>query len=311
MKSYFGSFWIGSDQTMHIRITSGSLSDQTVKEFERVTQPLLDFQPILYLYEVALRNGEALQATLKQIHDAVNTPDITYISTPMRSYETFTEVNRLSMNFIWASRAFIEQTEAYTERTFGRNSAEYCTCRKTTTRLFDENFSYKFLVALRNYMTHRDLPVSHVGLSANRTVSEEMANLESRWVFQVNRDSILTNLKKRKECKKIWPDLERLPEQIDILPLLEEQATWNTEVFQAVFYTKIHDFLTCLNYYQHIRDLIDAREEEILVRWLGDDRPPKKHEVIPEAALRRIMVLTGGAPPSLSLQHTPKTAINC
>ncbi len=71
----------------------------------------------------------------------------------------FVQINRLFLNFLNSWKIFIEFTDKFYKRNFGKNSNEVEELTKISHRLFDDNFSYRFFSKLRNYSEHEYYPI--------------------------------------------------------------------------------------------------------------------------------------------------------
>ena len=57
----------------------------------------------------------------------------------------FIDINRLILNFLSATRSFLDHTETRLKREFGKKSDEISLFQNLTSQAYDNNFSYRFL----------------------------------------------------------------------------------------------------------------------------------------------------------------------
>lgn len=104
-----------------------------------------------HLYQLIVRNGEELENYLKTIKDeelsALENPD----------YIIF-ESNRLLMNYLSMLRTYDDHISAVLTKTF--NPQVKADFKSFLSELYDEFFTYRFMIRLRNLAQHFDIPIS-------------------------------------------------------------------------------------------------------------------------------------------------------
>jgi len=76
--------------------------------------------------------------------------------------EAFIEFNRCLINFIASFKSFVEHCENRTKTIFGSTSEELVEFKSHLSNLFDNNFSYRFFIKLRDYAIHVGYPIENV-----------------------------------------------------------------------------------------------------------------------------------------------------
>lgn len=83
------------------------------------------------------------------------------------------EINAYLVNLLASGKNIAENMENYLKFIFGEESADFINFRTYySTFEYDHNFSYKFLVKLRNFSQHGHIPVSVVGDNARFDVKQ-------------------------------------------------------------------------------------------------------------------------------------------
>jgi len=77
-------------------------------------------------------------------------------------------INRRLVNILTACRLYLDQTEHGISRLYGNLSQELIDLKKFKNDLYDANWGYRLMEALRNHVQHSGLPVHAIGLSWSR-----------------------------------------------------------------------------------------------------------------------------------------------
>jgi hypothetical protein len=129
--------------------------------------------------------------------------------------------NSLFQNFLCSFRSFVDHSETSLSKLYGQDSLEFKSWKKVTSEAYDTSFGYRFIYRLRNYCQHIGMPPLAVGFSSNSKGHYAK--------FQI--DFIKDELVKHKD---VWPkiikeDFNRMPDQIPLLPILED---WEKAYFK-------------------------------------------------------------------------------
>ena len=102
--------------------------------------------------------GHNYMAYLETVAEVVNTLE----DPQLRDREEIGDIAmalRIEMfNWLLVLRAYLDHTETWLKRTFGKDSAQVATFRSETARHFDSHFAYRFFYKLRNFVQHCGLP---------------------------------------------------------------------------------------------------------------------------------------------------------
>lgn len=122
------------------------------------------------------------------------------------------KVERLVLELMSAFRAFLDHSETYLKRRYGKESKNFAIFKAATSKEYDNVFAYRFIYELRHYIQHCDFP----------DISIEGKNLISgnnEYSLLVKKTPLLTGFDWKPVIRQ---DLLKLPVQFDILPLLND-----------------------------------------------------------------------------------------
>lgn len=121
------------------------------------------------------------------------------------------QLNRLISNYLSSIRLFLDHSEYALHQKYGKNSLQLKEFKKTCSNVYDNNFSYRFLSKLRNYVQHCGMPIGHININS-KVVNVNPTKSNHQLELQFDRDSLLKNF----EWKKLKPEIEKLPLKFDI-----------------------------------------------------------------------------------------------
>jgi len=137
----------------------------------------------------------------------------------LQSKNQYININRVIFNLLASFKFFIDSSEAYIKRKFGKKSTEINEFIEKTKYSFDNSFAYRFLSKLRHYSQHIGFPIHLFPFFANEDMkSPEKMKGNIKLVVE------LEILKKEKELfgRIVYNDLMELTTDIDIKPLIYE-----------------------------------------------------------------------------------------
>jgi hypothetical protein len=299
----FGSYKINPDGTMDLKISRDSIRNDVLEEYRNKSRILIDLQPVTIDYDCVSRNRDALFETIIALRN-----DRQLAHMPLAGAEKFLDdaINRMNQhvnNFLASTRAFIDHAKTRLERRFGGNSPEVSAFKQDTSCLFDSHFSYRFLYSLRDYGTHCDLPVMNANVGA---AYDEAGSFRSEVAFMVDRDRILSefNLKRR-----VRQDVKLQEPMINLIPLIEEQAEWNRQLFKGMLERQKDNLLESHKYMNILRGILqknfEVAPDEVPVIWEGSGFPSEgvqRIELIPFAHVERMVRLLMSRGPTSALE---------
>jgi len=116
------------------------------------------------------------------------------------------QLNRLISNYLSSIRLFLDHSEYALHQKYGKNSLQLKEFKKTCSNVYDNNFSYRFLSKLRNYVQHCGMPIGHININS-KVVNVNPTKSNHQLELQFDRDSLLKNF----EWKNLNLKLKNFP----------------------------------------------------------------------------------------------------
>lgn len=171
------------------------INENDVDELYNAFNILVHYKQIKNLYKISVENGNELIKFLKTIYT-------TNTKVPLGATEKgIMEGNRLIANYCSFIGMYIDQIEKVLSKTENKRMVQF---RKTCSELYDKNIEYRFLVIMRNYIMHYDLPFTHYSESFDGRKLE------------FSREHLL----KFSKWKQVKEDIIKMNDTINVLPML-------------------------------------------------------------------------------------------
>mgnify|MGYP001171675419 FL=1 len=152
------------------------------------------FQVLSILNENKKELLEKIDAHRKEtIHNVLVSPNM------KENNHHFVEVNRATLNLLSSLKTFIDFSETFLRRKYGKDSEEIKLFKAAQSDQFDSSFSYRFCYKLRNYAQHCGLPV---GGFDSKTVQISEAETISHVIIYLERDELINNFDWGKKIKE-------------------------------------------------------------------------------------------------------------
>lgn len=132
---------------------------------------------------------------------------------PMIKENIITNLNTKIINFLTSVRTFLDHTEANLKKNNGETSEKYKCFKEITSKLFDQNLSYRFIYKFRNYVQHCGMPGIKMSMSS-RLADETSGQILRTVKIKLDRDELLQKYDSWGSIVK--RDLQNMPEEIDI-----------------------------------------------------------------------------------------------
>lgn len=164
-----------------------------------------------WMLRVLGHNYESYVETAAEVVAALEDPSL-------RDREEMGDLNtalRIEMfNWLLTLRAYLDHTQTWLKRTFGKHSAQVAAFDTETANLFDGHFAYRFFYKLRNYVQHCGLP------PLEGSINEGEREATKRSVTFHVKTTVL--LREFDGWGPVTKDLRELPELFDPHPLMAE-----------------------------------------------------------------------------------------
>lgn len=113
--------------------------------------------------------------------------------------------NKMLLSYCASVKMLVEKIESFIKHNCTHK--EFDDFKKFIRKVYDDNLSYRFVMRLRNYMIHCDMPIT----IAKTSITDECG-------LYFNREELL----KGKMWSTVREEIEKMPVEIDILPLFFE-----------------------------------------------------------------------------------------
>lgn len=182
------------------------ISKEKYSEYKTARKVLSNCLAIEEKYEILLSNYLEFE---KQILDTTTS----FMVREYLDYSDFFDVrlglNIRVVNLLTAARLYVDQLNLNVRECVPEITDADQTVKELFSKEYDENFEYRFMEALRNYVQHRGIPIHWTSLNAKRILQDDAGFFE----YSLELASQRSYLKEGKFKKKV---LEELDEKIDL-----------------------------------------------------------------------------------------------
>lgn len=188
---------------------------------------------------------------------------------------TFDLTTRLAV-WLLGFRLFLDHLETRLERNHGDQSDRFRAFKQLTGQLFDGRTAYRFMYNLRNY-THVELPGT-VRMDQRLTDDGET---KSTIELLLRRDVLLRNF--RKWHRLVRPDLEALPAEFPVVPLIQDAHACLKEILIAQMWADLPSVVGAAEVLQPLlREIDDVEHCDPILYSVNDDGSPPQYSYIPK-----------------------------
>lgn len=167
------------------------------------------------LFQILEKNHEQYRNTLANTSMSVqslNEIDWRYF------YELKININNCILNFLCATRTYLDHTQTSITREHGNKSDKFKSFKSLTSKAYDNNISYRFVYKLRDFTQHCGMPLGNVQFKSN-IIDKETKDVEKQIEFLYDRDYLLDSFSNWKHVKK---DLAAMPRYFPISIHIDE-----------------------------------------------------------------------------------------
>lgn len=206
------------------------LDELTQEQFDKFQVSILQIEElnnIKRLLDFVLTNDEEIVYFINQSQQTLTRMSMSLHILRRKDYNfVYSNINRLLLNYLSSIKTFIDHLETFIKRKFGNESYEFSELKKLLSSIYDNSFSYRFFIKLRNYTQHVGLPIHNMFFSTYLK-QEEKLTLKGDLKISFNRDRLLSDFKKWGIVKE---DIEKEEERFDLIPNLSEVTRSITEI---------------------------------------------------------------------------------
>lgn len=200
--------YVAVDNKFHIKRVY-DLNVSQPDDIEKKLDKLFEFNRHLQVLSILTKNEKEL---LEKIDNhRKNTPHSLLVAPNMGENNWhFVEVNRAVLNLLSSLKTFLDFSETFLRRKYGKDSDEIKIFKEAQSAQFDGSFSYRFCYKLRNYAQHCGLPV---GGFDTETIQLSKSESLSHVILYLERDVLIKNFD---WGKKIEDEIYALDERFEL-----------------------------------------------------------------------------------------------
>lgn len=189
--------------------------------YEKAITCLTNFSSDLQLLTIVHLNYYDYENTLVRIFEEFNkSPNMSWDSIDAMNIN----INKSILNFLSAVRTYLDHSEKNIKKRTGGDSQRTMLFKLACKKAYDNNFSYRFLSKLRNYVQHFGMPVGNLSLqkSLDEPYSKE---IHHTLAVKFSRDELLQfdswGIQLKKEIQNLPPEFEIKPHITEMLRCIE------------------------------------------------------------------------------------------
>jgi len=236
MKPYekdYSNKWV----LLNSKIENGVQKNQVIEitkdeanEIEVHQENILEYQLIYRKYLTVRNNLIDIYRVIEEFQCKILKVKITKSMDTQK--EAYIEINRVFINFVTSLKSFVEDflLNNFLPKIYGKNSEQVKRFRAKTNELYDSELSYKFLMRIRDFAVHYELPIYYleVGLTPkNMSDFPESVRIEPMFVKE--------HLFKNKTFKsKLINDLKSYNKKFPVRPILNSIRKILDEVIESI-----------------------------------------------------------------------------
>jgi hypothetical protein len=210
-----GSMRYGLTRPFSVQQHFVEITPEEYAEAKSVKAHLVDASGIEVNFDMLLGNFEEFELELFRgtFHRALYGPPDS-----LTSMEAFQLYNRRLVNLLTTCKQYLDQVCHHLSSIYGKKSDVVRAFRQSTSKEYDAHFSYRLLEALRNYVQHRGLPISHLSYHSERDRAEDGSRSSLKHVLtpQVDVSALREDLEKKDTKAAFRVELEGIVENQDL-----------------------------------------------------------------------------------------------
>jgi len=193
--------------------------------------------------------------------------------------EAYVEFNRCLINFIASFKSFVEHCEIRVKSIFGSTSDEVLEFKSYLSNLFDNKFSYRFFIKLRDYAIHVGYPIENV--------------LFSKYTFNpAGTDcwyEVQTFGSKNKLSSRIRGEIVNQEEPFDISLYIFEVYDLIINVFRKFLSVASREFIEPANRFITLSEIHNQEDLSVTISKIENGRINFHSKLLPIALAKKII----------------------
>jgi len=210
------------DHTDELPLKIRELLQDEVKTLKRANDVVFEFQYYFRrMLEIDLNYNE-YQSTIEK-HSEVISKSLNF---EYLMNETFVDVNRAFLNFVSSLKIFVEYQEKRLKNKYGKDSKNYVSFKALLNSLYDNYFSYRLLINIRDYGIHNNYPLDH--FTRESVLVQEPDKFDHELIIEFDRDKLLGD---EKISKKLGVELAKYNNRFPVKNVMLEIQKPIKEIF--------------------------------------------------------------------------------
>lgn len=170
----------------------------------------------------------------------------------------YLETNSAFLNFLASSRTLLDHMGTNIKKSHGGQSTEFLYFKELYSREFDNNFSYKFMDKLRNFVQHCGMPP--LSYTIQKRYDDKNESVTSNLIVMFPRDELLQAYDSW--GKHVKPELQHQSSEFPAIPLINEYIYSLIKIY--VNYSDKYQAHDILNVKRNLLDIIGEEDGYIL-----------------------------------------------
>jgi len=221
-QKFIGKYFIQNQRQDKYEEWAGAIIEIPKHQYEE----LVDLNSLMHQFALIYRKHSEVQMNFLEIENTISDykEQLENCSTPESSAIqrlAFIDINRRITNFLTSFNSLIYDFLAkyMVPELFGKKSDKAKEYIKKTNDWFDSNINgFKFIVTLRDYATHRNLPVQIIRFKFDYDEAKDQ-KLKVRSFVEFRKSTLQEN---GKLGRKLKDELDSFPDTFSLIPILEE-----------------------------------------------------------------------------------------
>ena len=158
----------------------------------------------------------------------------------------FISFNRRLTNFVVSFKTLIDDIilKHKLPKIFGKDSEEVKKFKAKTSKWYDENFSYRFLIRLRDFSVHFKMPIQIVDFDINFDEKRE-----KKLIVEIDAKFRKETILEFKDMRRIFEEeLKNFPPKFDLIPILKEFDFFFDEIYRALIEISNDRYVNCAKF---------------------------------------------------------------
>jgi len=204
----------------------------------------------LFYYPQMIKNNIQQFIEYKQNIDLQNSTTKDILISFYNSTDILVTLNGLILNILTSFRCYIDNVSHMISEQFGDKSDIQVFFRETQKRLFDSDFSYRFMARYRNYVQHSGLPINDI------VTDEGQLKYFDRYssILIVNKSELL----KYDGWGPVKRDFDQLVENIDVFGIIVQFSKaielLTKSMFEYIVENKTYNYQYLLSQYKNTKE---------------------------------------------------------